>query len=71
MGKFFHRAKVQPGVVAGETASVHHEGIPDFQVVVEPHVPVFLVQLPHKVQVRLDAFEIPSALVGSTRNAVE
>ena len=71
MGKFFHRAKVQPGIVAGEIAGVYHEGILSFQVVVESHVPLLLVQLPHKVQVYLDTFEIPCALVGSAWNAVE
>ena len=69
MGKFFHRAKVQPRIVAGEIAGVYHVGILDFQV--ESHVPLLLIQLPHKIQVCLDAFEIPCALVGSTWNAVE
>ena len=71
MGKFFHRAKVQLGIVAREIASLQHERIPDFQVVVESHVPLLLVQLFHEVQVGLDAFEIPFALVGSTGNTVE
>ena len=66
-----HRAEVDVGVVASQAAGLLHQGIVRFEVVVESHVPVACVQLAQEVQVGLDPFEVPRALLSSARDTVE